>query len=184
MKKILFFLPAILIAGCETFNNSSKNEYYTRKQYETSRAQEQQVAQLAASVTALNASNTEIIRNINEINQKILVLQQNHSSLQSGLNTLRQDIDTTKKTWQNTNQKMIDQISSEMGSIAKRASSSGASQQGPTGTGEFFEHKVEPGSTLNAIAKAYGVSVQEIRAANKMSSDIIRVGQILYIPKK
>ena len=45
-----------------------------------------------------------------------------------------------------------------------------------------YEHKVESGQTLSAIAKAYGVSVKKIKDANNLTSDAIRVGQVLFIP--
>lgn len=45
-----------------------------------------------------------------------------------------------------------------------------------------YEHKVEYGQTLSAIAKAYGVSVSKIKEANKLKSDVIREGQVLFIP--
>lgn len=45
-----------------------------------------------------------------------------------------------------------------------------------------YEHKVESGQTLSAIASAYGVSVQKIKEANKLNGDVIRVGQVLFIP--
>ncbi len=45
-----------------------------------------------------------------------------------------------------------------------------------------YEHKVEPGQTLSAIAKAYGVTVKAIRDANNLPNDTIRVGQVLFIP--
>ena len=50
--------------------------------------------------------------------------------------------------------------------------------------GEFIEHTVEPGTTLSALSKAYGVTVSDIKKANRLSSDNIRVGQKLLIPVK
>jgi membrane-bound lytic murein transglycosylase D len=78
---------------------------------------------------------------------------------------------------------MIDQVSKEVSkaSTPAPATSSGG---GPIGSGEFYEHKVESGQNLGAIAKAYGVTVQEIMTANKMKDSALRVGQTLYVPKK
>ena len=56
-----------------------------------------------------------------------------------------------------------------------RPSSSAAAQTG-------YEHKVQSGQTLSAIAVAYGVSVEKIKKANNLKSDSIRVGQTLFIP--
>ncbi len=43
-------------------------------------------------------------------------------------------------------------------------------------------HEVSPGDTLSEIAVKYGVTVEEILAANGLDSDVIRVGQKLAIP--
>ncbi|PLS01410.1 C40 family peptidase [Neobacillus cucumis] len=44
--------------------------------------------------------------------------------------------------------------------------------------------KVKSGDTLSKYSKQYHISVSEIKAANKLSSDRIYVGQNLYIPEK
>ncbi|MCR9165732.1 MAG: penicillin-insensitive murein endopeptidase [Nannocystaceae bacterium] len=43
-------------------------------------------------------------------------------------------------------------------------------------------HTVSRGDTLSAIAKAYRVSVDALRQANRLDSDVIRVGQRLSVP--
>jgi len=44
------------------------------------------------------------------------------------------------------------------------------------------DYRVKRGDTLGAIAKRYGVTVKEIKQANKLKSNNIRVGQSLKIP--
>jgi len=41
---------------------------------------------------------------------------------------------------------------------------------------------VKPGDTLSGISKHYGVTTSDLRSANKVSGDLIRVGQRLNIP--
>ena len=41
---------------------------------------------------------------------------------------------------------------------------------------------VKKGETLYTLAKKYGVSVEQIQEANKLSSDFIKEGQILEVP--
>jgi LysM repeat protein len=41
---------------------------------------------------------------------------------------------------------------------------------------------VQPGDTLWAIARRFGTTVQAIMAANNLTTDILRVGQVLVIP--
>jgi len=46
------------------------------------------------------------------------------------------------------------------------------------------KYRVKAGDNLLKISKAHGVSVDDIKAANNLSSDVIRVGQTLKIPAK
>lgn len=44
-------------------------------------------------------------------------------------------------------------------------------------------HIVQPGETLGILAKQYGVTVDAIAKANRISNyNLIKVGQVLYIP--
>lgn len=47
-----------------------------------------------------------------------------------------------------------------------------------------INHTVKKGETLNKIAKSYGISVAEIKAANNLSSDNLKIGQTIKIPAK
>ncbi|MEA5446254.1 N-acetylmuramoyl-L-alanine amidase [Gammaproteobacteria bacterium AB-CW1] len=44
------------------------------------------------------------------------------------------------------------------------------------------EHRISRGETLSAIARKYDVSVNQLRQANDLNGDRIRVGQVLRIP--
>ncbi|MCR2822047.1 LysM peptidoglycan-binding domain-containing protein [Lederbergia panacisoli] len=46
------------------------------------------------------------------------------------------------------------------------------------------KYKVKKGDTLSKIAKQYNTTVKEIKAANKLKNDMIKIGQLLSIPKK
>ena len=56
-----------------------------------------------------------------------------------------------------------------------------AATQGPSGT---VEHIVEANETLLSIAIDFNVTVEDIRAANGISGDIIQIGQSLTIPNQ
>lgn len=43
-------------------------------------------------------------------------------------------------------------------------------------------HTISPGETLSALAAQYRVSIERLRAANRLKNDRIRVGQVLTIP--
>ena len=45
------------------------------------------------------------------------------------------------------------------------------------------EYRIQPGDTLSEIAARHGVPVAQIRQANELNGDVIRVGQVLRIPR-
>lgn len=45
------------------------------------------------------------------------------------------------------------------------------------------KHKINRGDTLSGIAQQYQISLNSLRSANKLTSDRIRVGQVLRIPE-
>ena len=47
---------------------------------------------------------------------------------------------------------------------------------------KFYVHKVEQGDTLYSLAKTYGVSQEDIIAANELSSQEIKLGESIYVP--
>lgn len=49
-------------------------------------------------------------------------------------------------------------------------------------TARVASHRIEPGDTLSSIARRYSVSEHDLRNRNNLSSDVIRVGQVLEIP--
>ena len=175
---------ALLLCGCEAMGGrESRDAQLQKQQFEMVRAQTNQMNQVSSSITALQNSNAEIVKTVNDYNQKIASLEQRNAALEKNIATLQQQIAAEKQERQTTISKMIDQVSKEVSkaSVPPPAASSGS---GPVGSGSFFEHKVEAGQTLGAIAKAYGASTQEIMTANRMKDANLRVGQTLYIPKK
>jgi LysM repeat protein len=47
----------------------------------------------------------------------------------------------------------------------------------------IFRHKVQEGETLSQISELYGISSNSIRWANQLTSDNIKVGQVVRIPE-
>ncbi len=52
-----------------------------------------------------------------------------------------------------------------------------------TDTAKFVQHKVMPKETLYGIAREYAVSIEVIKAVNKLEEKQIQIGQILNIPR-
>ncbi|AMC99918.1 MULTISPECIES: N-acetylmuramoyl-L-alanine amidase [Halomonas] len=52
-------------------------------------------------------------------------------------------------------------------------------QRTPSGN----EYRIQPGDTLSQIAARHGVPVGQLKQANELNGDVIRVGQVLRIPR-
>jgi LysM repeat protein len=48
--------------------------------------------------------------------------------------------------------------------------------------GEATPYRVKSGDTLNSIARQFNVTVKNLKAANGLTDNVIRVGQVLVIP--
>ncbi len=59
-----------------------------------------------------------------------------------------------------------------------------AKQSAPAKKAQPSQHEIKNGETLSSISKKYGVSIQELKAANGMTNDNIRAGKTLKIPAK
>jgi N-acetylmuramoyl-L-alanine amidase len=44
------------------------------------------------------------------------------------------------------------------------------------------QHRVTSGESLSLLAQRYGVTVKSLKAENDLSSDMVRIGQVLTIP--
>ena len=54
-------------------------------------------------------------------------------------------------------------------------------QTATTGT-TSVRHVVKTGDSLSQLAQRYGVSKQKLKSHNSLNSDVLRIGQVLYIP--
>lgn len=96
------------------------------------------------------------------------------------LDTLDRQVQSLAAGREADRKQIVSDLSHKVAAIVGTSSSGGRSG-GSAETG--YEHVVESGQSLSAIAAAYKVSVSSIKKANNLKSDGIRVGQKLFIPK-
>ncbi|HJO96146.1 MAG TPA: LysM peptidoglycan-binding domain-containing protein [Victivallales bacterium] len=126
-------------------------------------------------------------QDIKNLDRDLRSEQQKNRQLKNEIAILKQQINKDRKYMQNSLNRAVDKIANETSkAINSRAYSAQKiyNNKQSLNTNNFYKYKVQPGATLSAISKAYKVSVNSIRKANKLDSDIIKVGQTLYIPKK
>ena len=99
------------------------------------------------------------------------------------LDTLERQVQSLASAREADRKQIVNQVASIVGTsggASGRPSSSRSGRRSQTG----YEHVVEAGQTLSAIAAAYKVSPSAIKKANNMKSSTVRVGQKLFIPKE
>jgi Skp family chaperone for outer membrane proteins len=113
------------------------------------------------------------------------------SSSQTELRTLQARLDEMEKRVRESEtarvrdrEEILNRLSKQMADLLQKGGSGRSSSGSRSGSGSGYEHEVKAGESLSRIAAAYGVSVQTIQDANQMKSDVIRVGQKLFIPEK
>jgi nucleoid-associated protein YgaU len=111
--------------------------------------------------------------------------------LQARLDDLETRIRAVDAARERDKQEIVDKLSTKITQIVSSSKSSGASakKQGSkksssSGSQMGYEHEVQAGETLSAIAAAYGVSSKVILDNNDIKDpNRLRVGQKLFIPE-
>ena len=196
MKNILFrslpLLVLVAFSGCETMYNSSGR----RQEADTAAlraAQERQQLSRDTEIAKAAAQSAEVqlqqldmrlsrledsLRQSQNANgADLAALQREISSLKSESAAIRADRETMKK-------EIVNEISTEVAKLlaAQQKAAAATAARAENASQSGYEHKVQSGQTLSAIAQAYGVSVEKIKKANGLKNDVIRVGQTLFIP--
>lgn len=111
-------------------------------------------------------------------------LQQRIAALETQLRNLDAARERDRKEIIDTLTARLSQMMSANTAAARpRTSTPPAQATRRTGLQEGYEHVVEAGQSLSAIAAAYGVSVKAITEANNITNpNALRVGQKLFIP--
>lgn len=159
----------------------AQNRVVFRTPQEAVQYYEELVGTLTKQVKLMQDDNAVLSATTQELKGKVERLEKETQDLAAELSSIRKQISADAEARKSQLNKLADKLSSASSSSAA-SSSSRASASQPSGGGEFVEHTVEAGTTLSALAKAYGVSVSDIIKANKLSKDTIFVGQKLLIP--
>jgi LysM repeat protein len=175
------YLPALLVfvCGCEAFDSMRTGG--------SAAAQ----PQVQAEYNYLEERVRILTERVESLQREVAGLQSRLDQLQAGAGTqasatelqqLRAQVQALEAQRERDKQAILDQVARE---IAGVASARATTSRTPSGSGSDvgYEHVVKQGETLFDIAKAYRVTVAAIKKANNLTSDNIRIGQKLFIPK-
>lgn len=158
-----------------------------------SRAQEQTVAQqlsilderlnkLRADVDALQFSQQQVQQDIKQIQgQMDEVRHVGPSASANDLQALEARVKALDAARETDKKVIIDQLAKELAAMSGGKGGKTAPSSTPAANGS--EHVVTAGETLTSIAKSSGVTIADLRKANSLTSDTLKVGQKLVIPK-
>ncbi len=88
------------------------------------------------------------------------------------LDSTGDDVSQLKNNWEQYAEAVVKAITEYIGVSYK-----------PVSLGEDY-YQVKSGDTLWGIARRFGISVDELKSANNLTSNALSIGQNLYIPKK
>lgn len=196
---VLTLALAIFATGCLT--TTSRTRRYNRSNAAVStylRRHDEQITNLTFQNNQFKEREADIIRSLNALNKRIARLSTENVEIKKKLATMSRTLATESAERKTELDGLLKEVSKQTATamdaaakaraaaIAERTSRTqkNSSRRGPAMKGEFYVYTVERGATLSAIAKAYKVSVSDIKKANRLTRDNIRVGQKLYIPKK
>jgi LysM repeat protein len=148
---------------------------------------DEKLSRLRADVEDLQFKQQQMQKDIAKIQEDLQALRRSVGGASaSDFQTLQARVDALDAARQKDKQAIIDQLAKELATLnlpRPGSKASAAATEGPV-TAEGKEHVVAKGETLTTIAKAYGVTVDDLKKANNISNpNEIKIGQKLIIPK-
>ncbi len=176
MRKLLLLLLALgctlpLLAQRRATLSPSSQAY--AQQAQALRDLEYSIQQLAARIDAIEQQQSSLSTRIAQVERG------NGMATKDDVAALRADLNAVRAKQESLRGEIVEDLSSKIAKITKQQQRAAEKPVQKSG----YNHIVESGQTISAIAEAYKVSTQSIIRANKISDPTkIRVGQKLFIP--
>ncbi|MBU8902282.1 MAG: LysM peptidoglycan-binding domain-containing protein [Victivallales bacterium] len=175
----------ILLTACETTN--SRNNQFASSNQDIVELQNE-IAVLKRKMANARTYNVQIMKKISSLQKQINYVNEANQQQNKTITALNLQLTKERAERQAALKKVVetvaDQTAKAVNTIAKQGRPKAVKIPKSIPAGAYYKHKVCPGETLSAIARAYKVSVTDIKKTNRLKNNIIRVGQILHIPKK
>ena len=134
----------------------------------------------AAQLRAVQDENAQLETRVIELERKLASLQETNQKLLNEVAAVKRQAAADA----DAREAQMKAILSKLDKLAA-ASAPAATVPTPISTADDYDiYEVQKGATLSVIAKAYGVTIQDIRKANNLKSDVLQIGQKLKIPRK
>lgn len=182
-----FALTIVLLGlapGCVI--NQDEQRVAMQQQREDNLILQEDLRRMRARLDALEDDLQQLSQQVNAANSdQSRNLQAQMQAYNTALDDLRRSIRSVESAREQDKKDIVDRISRDVAAMLKQQASRPPPAPAPRRpiSDKGYEHVVEQGETLSAIAKAYSVSSADIMAANNLqSADMLRIGQKLFIP--
>lgn len=141
---------------------------------------ENTIGRLSQQVRSMQDENAMLAASNADLKRQVARLESEVRSLSADVAALRKQIAADAEVRRNQMNRLADKLTEN--ARKEKPAPPPAPVKTPKDNTEYVEHEVEKGTTLNALAKAYQVSVKDIMKANNMKKPNIYAGQKLLIP--
>jgi len=143
---------------------------------------DERISKLRADVDALQFSQQQLQQDIKQIQgQMDEVRHAGPSASANDVQALEARVQKLDAAREADKKAIIDQLAKELAGMSGAHGGKTATPPATAATGS--EHIVATGETLTSIAKSTGTTIADLRKANNLTSDSLKVGQKLVIPK-
>lgn len=134
----------------------------------------------AAQLRAVQDENAELETRMIALERKLAELQETNQKLLNEIAAVKRQASADA----DAHEAQLKTINSKLDKLASMPPPT-VTVPTPVSTADDYDiYEVQKGATLSVIAKAYNVTVQDIKKANNLKSDMLQVGQKLKIPRK
>lgn len=146
--------------------------------------QAQALRDVQRALAALSARLDGMEQQQNAMISRVAALERGANSVtQDELAAVRSDLAMAKAEHGKLREEIVDDISKRVAALAQQRAAEERRAAKESAQKSGYNHVVEAGQTLSAIAQAYKVSVKSIMQANRITDPTkVRVGQKLFIP--
>ncbi len=134
----------------------------------------------AAQLRAVQDENAELETRLIEMERKLAALQESNQKLLNEVAAVKRQSAADA----DAHEAQLKAINSKLDKLASMPPPTVTVPTPVSTEAEYDIYEVQKGATLSVIAKAYEVSVQDIKRANNLKSDMLQIGQKLKIPRK
>lgn len=179
----LFLLLGTVISS---FSADLRQEVVSQR--EDLKALQEKFAQVQNDVQAMKGEHDAMQTDIERLKKDVKQTGDSLDDLKKEVARLEELIKRVDALREQDRKTIVEEVSKEIDRLVKKPSraESATSEKPPKAakpqTQEGYEHVVEKGQTLAAIAEVYGVTTKTIMEANHLKKTDLKVGQKLFIP--